>query len=313
MTVGDAITKYIAHQRYLGKRFRSEGAILTAFRKSIGNMPLCDICPAIITKFLDREGPSDETVRKKRRTLERFFRFAVARHLLKASPMPQYMRKLRPSSFTPYIYSDAELKGLLKAVPLACGRRSHIDGDTLHAFLLLLYGAGLRRSEALHLKLSDFDGPQSLIHVHATKFFKSRIVPMGADVKAVIQAHLAKRCKRGPIDLDSLLFCKRNGEPVTGSAVAAAFRRLRTIAGIRRDGGSRRQPRLHDLRHSAAVHRVIAWYRQGADMNDLLPKLATYLGHNSLSGTQRYLTMTQELLAEASLRFEAFARRGNHV
>jgi integrase len=69
---------------------------------------------------------------------------------------------------------------------------------------------------------------------------------------------------------------------------------------------------MHDLRHSAAVHRVIAWYRRDADLNDLLPKLATYLGHAGLSGTQRYLTMTQELLAEASSRFEAFAGECRH-
>lgn len=79
-----------------------------------------------------------------------------------------------------------------------------------------------------------------------------------------------------------------------------------------REGDTRNQPRLHDLRHSAAVHRVIAWYRSGADLNDLLPKLATYLGHKDLSGTQHYLTMTEELLAEASRRFEAFARGPHH-
>ena len=105
-----------------------------------------------------------------------------------------------------------------------------------------------------------------------------------------------------------LLFCQADGTPLTDSAIGAAFRRLRTIAGIKRDGGARNQPRLHDLRHSAAVHRVTSWYRSGADLNDLLPKLATYLGHKDLSGTQRYLTMTEELLAEASRRFEAFAR-----
>jgi site-specific recombinase XerD len=175
-----------------------------------------------------------------------------------------------------------------------------------------LYGAGLRRSEALKLKLSDFDGPQSLLQIHATKFFKSRIVPLGTSVSAIVRAYHAKRIKHCPTDLNSSLFCKRNGEPLTGSAIAAAFRRLRASAGIRREGGSRKQPRLHDLRHSAAVHRVTAWYRRGADINQLLPKLATYLGHKDLSGTQHYLTMTQELLAEASLRFEAFAGRSNH-
>jgi len=226
--------------------------------------------------------------------------------------MPQRVRKLGSSSFTPYIYSDTELKRLFAVIPLPCGSRAQTDEDTLRTFLLLSYGAGLRRSEALNLRLSDFDGAQSLLQVRTTKFFKSRIVPLDASVNTVLQEYLTKRRKHNSRDLDSPLFCKRSGEPLTGSAIARAFRRLRAIAGIRRDGGSRRQPRLHDLRHSAAVHRVTSWYRQGADLNDLLPKLATYLGHKDLSGTQRYLTMTPELLAEASLRFEAFARRSDH-
>jgi site-specific recombinase XerD len=260
---------------------------------------------------VDCTGTSDETVRKKRGALTNFFRFAVARQWLKAAPMPQHMRKLGNSCFTPYIYSDTELKRLFEVIPLACGQRADTDEDTLRTFLLLSYGAGLRRSEALNLRLSDFDEQQSLLQIRASKFFKSRIVPLSATVSAVTGAYRAKRIKSCPTDLNSVLFCKRNGEPMTASAIALAFRRLRASAGIRREGGSRNQPRLHDLRHSAAVHRVIGWYRRGADLNQLLPKLATYLGHKDLSGTQRYLTMTQELLTEASLRFEAFMGRGN--
>jgi site-specific recombinase XerD len=61
------------------------------------------------------------------------------------------------------------------------------------------------------------------------------------------------------------------------------------------------------MRHAFAVHRVIAWYREGADVQACLPLLATYLGHINLSGTQTYLTMTHQLLSEASLRFERYA------
>ena len=66
-------------------------------------------------------------------------------------------------------------------------------------------------------------------------------------------------------------------------------------------------PAFTILRHTFAVHRLIAWYRSGADVQRLLPGLSTHMGHISLSGTQRYLTMTPELLTEASLRFEHYA------
>jgi integrase/recombinase XerD len=149
--------------------------------------------------------------------------------------------------------------------------------------------------------------------IRGTKFFKTRIVPLGTSLNTVMKAFVAKHCSRYSKVGGSVLFSKRDGTPLTDSAISAAFRRLRTIAGIKRDGGARNQPRIHDFRHSAAVHRVTSWYRVGADLNDLLPKLATYLGHKDLSGTQRYLTMTEELLAEASRRFEAFAQGGGHV
>jgi site-specific recombinase XerD len=86
------------------------------------------------------------------------------------------------------------------------------------------------------------------------------------------------------------------------------FCRLRDAAQVRREASARYPPRIHDIRHAAAVHRLIAWYRAGADVQRLLPQLATYLGHVDLASTQHYLSMTAELLQEASLRFERYAQ-----
>ncbi len=99
----------------------------------------------------------------------------------------------------------------------------------------------------------------------------------------------------------------RTGQALAIPTVQQAFRDLRTYAGILRTDGARYQPRLHDLRHAAAVNRLIAWYRAGADVQKLLPKLSIYLGHVNLSSTQKYLTMTPELLHEASICFEQYA------
>jgi integrase len=88
------------------------------------------------------------------------------------------------------------------------------------------------------------------------------------------------------------------------------FRSLRAHAGICRGDGARRQPRLHDLRHTFAVHRLTSWYRQGADGQRLLPLLSVYLGHVHLGATQGYLRMMPELLAEANARFAHYAGKG---
>jgi integrase/recombinase XerD len=304
------VTDYIEHNRSLGKRFKGEACILHAFARSIGNTRFNKIQPAMITRFVDRQGTRDITKRRKHCVLERFFRFSVARGRLKSSPVPitEWRRSMPPR--TPYIFSEGELKRLLAAVPEATSGQSHVDAETLRTYLLLVYGAGLRRGEGCRLKLDDVDLAQSLIHVRETKFFKTRIVPLGASLKTAITPFVTKR--RNNAADDKSLFTNRKGKPLPVSAIGSVFKRLRGIAGIAREGDTRNQPRLHDLRHSAAVHRVIAWYRSGADVNDLLPKLATYLGHKDLSGTQHYLTMTEELLAEASCRFETFARGTRH-
>jgi site-specific recombinase XerD len=205
-----------------------------------------------------------------------------------------------------------ELKRLLDAVPAACAGRVPIEAAVFRTLLLLLYGAALRIGEALALTLEVVDLPAACLRIRETKFFKHRLVPLGTDLAGVLTAFVGGRAARYGAGEEAPLFCFRDGAPLSQSAVRSAFRRLRALAGVAREGGARRQPRLHDLRHAAAVHRLLAWYRNGADLQDLLPKLATYLGHGDLSATQRYLTLTPELLREASQRFEQYAMGGDH-
>jgi integrase len=88
--------------------------------------------------------------------------------------------------------------------------------------------------------------------------------------------------------------------------MAVTFRMLRNLAAIHGKKGARYRPRIHDLRHTSAVHRLETWYREKADVQRLLPQLSTYLGHVGVAETQRYLTMTPELLREANQRFERY-------
>jgi integrase/recombinase XerD len=119
MSLEHIIANYIAQQHSLGKRYSAEVTILAAFRRSISDVRLRDIRPEMISRFVDRGGSSDETKSKKFRVLSGLFRFAVTRHHLKTSPMPRCPRKRTHSSYVPYIYSEAELKRLLAAVPAA--------------------------------------------------------------------------------------------------------------------------------------------------------------------------------------------------
>jgi integrase len=134
-------------------------------------------------------------------------------------------------------------------------------------------------------------------------------VPIGPRLTAVLRTYADDRRWQGHANNRAHpFFVTRTDTAVTRGMAEAAFVRLRNSADIAREDGARYQPRLHDLRHTMAVHRLVAWYREGADVQRLLPQLATYLGHVDVAATQRYLTMTPELLEEASRRFERYTQ-----
>jgi integrase/recombinase XerD len=310
MKLSAVVSLYVIHKRALGYRFRSDEDTLQSFCRSVDDLPIKKIDPKAVLAFLNGRGRVTDYWSRKYRTLLGMYRFALARGWVTAIPLPSTIPKSTVPCFVPYIYSHDELKRLIAAIPAACGGRASIEADVYKNLLLLLYGAGLRIAEALALTMADINIDEGYLHIRDTKFFKSRLVPMGKHLKGLITEHIAKRCEPYSASTQLPLFCFRDGSPLSQSAVRSAFRRLRRHAGVLREGGTRRQPRIHDLRHTAAVHRVIAWYVSGADLQDLLPKLATYLGHVSLSSTQRYLTMTPELLRQASLCFEKYATGG---
>jgi site-specific recombinase XerD len=128
-----------------------------------------------------------------------------------------------------------------------------LEPHTLRALVLLLYGAGLRVSEAVNLTLADVDLPNALLTVHRTKFDKTRLVPLGADLHQVMAQYLSERQSAGHAQTGTApFFVLRSGAPVSIQLLELHFRHLRVYAGVQRTDGARYQPRLHDLRHNSA-------------------------------------------------------------
>lgn len=160
--------------------------------------------------------------------------------------------------------------------------------------------------------MADIDLAERVLTVRNTKFYKTRLAPIGAQLAAALTAYYVQRSTLAlPKGKDSGFLCSRSGCHLSYQHVVTLFQRIRSGAGIACPLGELRPPRRHDLRHTAAVHRVLAWYRAGKDVQQLLPYLATYLGHADIASTQRYLQMTPELLQEASLRFAVYAQCEN--
>jgi site-specific recombinase XerC len=102
---------------------------------------------------------------------------------------------------------------------------------------------------------------------------------------------------------DSAFFPAPHGGAYSTRRVYDIFRRLLCAIGISH-GGPGIGPRLHDLRATFAVHRVEAWYREGAELGAKLPSLSAYMGHLSLLGTQKYLRLTLAIFPDLARHFE---------
>jgi integrase/recombinase XerD len=306
MTIAGAVERYLTLKRSLGAVFCADARILHSFARALGNTPLDSINRDACQVFCCGTGPATRFWERKYYTLRGFFGYLVARGHLVVSPLPESSPRI-PHLFQAYVYSHEELRRLLDGTSILNTERSPLQALTFRTIILLLYGAGLRPGEALRLRCCDVDLVARLLAIWNTKFFKSRLVPIGADLcKALDTYRQVRQRLLLPAESRSVFFCTSAGLAISLARLEKVWVRLRVHAGIRRPATERWQPRLHDLRGTFAVHRVVAWYRQGVDVQACLPLLATYLGHINLSGTQTYLTMTPELLGEASQRFARY-------
>ena len=309
MTLREAIEQYISWSKALGSAFRTQADVLHQFLKSVGEEVRCDsVAVEQIRAFLAGKGPLTQTRALKYSVLSGFYRYAISRGHILSSPLPHNEPK-KPAPPPPYIYSRDDIRRLFDAIDISRKRALQFDADTFRTFLSLLYGAGLRAGETRCLTLNDVDLSGALLTVRDTKFYKSRLVPIGPQLVNVLNNYAKARATRHLANNKDLPFLvNRDGSRLAKGTVELAFQRLRRCAGIQNSCDGRQSPTLHSFRHSFAVHRLTAWYREGADVQRLLPVLSTYLGHARLVETQVYLSMTPELLQQASSRFELYAR-----
>ena len=242
----------------------------------------CHLTGRTLSRALSRIDPAAETIRWD----ERIRQEALQRHR------------------RPYIFSEHEVDCLLVTALGFPSPQSPLRPRTQHMMLVLAYCAGLRIGEIVRLDVGDFDVDDRTLDIRGTKFFKSRRLPLSDSVVATLQSYLGARKRAGaPTTSDAALFWHpgavgRYSRTRACSLLVSVLRR----AGLKPATG-RVGPRIHDLRHAFVVHRMLAWYREGINAQSRLPYLATYLGHKDINSTLVYLTITQELLQQASDRF----------
>jgi integrase len=308
MRLASAIEEFVKYRQSLGSPYKGESSRLKAFLRQTGDVELKDLRVDHTQAHLPLADGTPVTSGwfKKYETLNRFCRYAQVRGYLQNSVLPTPPRE-KPRAFVPYIYSIDDMRRLLGVPDSQHSPKSPLTPYTMRTFLLLLYGTGMRLGEAIKLTFEDINLDDALLTVRGTKFNKSRLVPVGRDVASMLRLYGERQWTGKPHDPDMPFLRTRLDSAVKHSHADHQFSWLRMEAGVLRFDNARYQPRLHDFRHTFAVNRIVAWYREGKDVQRLLPQLCTYLGHVSIDETAHYLRMTRDLLQEANNRFEQYS------
>ena len=299
------IERFLRFKRAVGCRYRDEErqlGVLDRFLASCLTPEDAVITEAIVRAYVTN---SESNGAHRLTIIRQLCRFIALEEPRTVIPPPRFLGICR-RPFIPRILTAEEGRAFLRAcLHRSPGRCSPLSGMVHGTALALLYLTGMRVGEALSLNLEDVDLSSGIIRIRQGKFGKSRFVPLAQDLTdrmgecwLFVDRSLALRPS------SACFFPGPKGSRCTKSALRYSFRKVLAEAGIPYLGKGK-GPRLHDLRHTYAVHRMMLWYEQGVDLGVNLPLLATFLGHVGLSSSQYYLRLTEDLLGGVLGRYEA--------
>ncbi len=305
-----AVERFLVHKRAVGRKYLSEQAelrLLVAFASEHGVVWLDELTPALLDDFLgSRPRSRPRSFNHLLGVVACLLDWAVSQQLLVVSPL-RARRRRGTSDRIPFLFDPAQARRLLDAAgTLPDNARAPQRGATYRTMFALCYGLGLRAGEVCGLRLGDVDVRRDLLIVRGGKFGKSRLVPHGPRIAALLGEQLERRHRDGAVNGDEPLFTFDGSRSVHPGTASQTFHQLVVTLDLPvPDGVS--PPMLHSLRHSFAVGCLLRWYREGLDPAARLHQLSTFLGHVAPSSTAVYLTITPALLEEANRRFERFA------
>lgn len=215
--------------------------------------------------------------------------------------IPQMPLNLK-SDFTPYIFTQEQITAIFKSCDTLVLQRHNTNSSlfAIPALLRILYSTGLRISEALNLKNEDVDLKKHVIKITQTKNGCARIVPICIELEEVLRQYLKYRDKLPVKNVSlpkSLFFVKNNGTIISNYSVGYYFRGLLKELGIS-PIGTGNGPRIHDLRHTFAVHALAKLAKSGENIYSIIVALSNCLGHKSIKSTDMYVRLTSTMYPE---------------
>ncbi len=302
-----SIADYLEHQRALGRAYIGEEHILRSLRDFICTADKRDVDIASFERWCASHASLTGNVRRNRqRVVRNWCLYRQRTEPLCFVPDPNRFPKPNPHKAPVIIAPVAVSRMLTAARSVKPTPDSALRPDVLRLATVLLYTAGLRRGELLRLQLGDVNAQDAVLRVRESKFHKSRWVPLSKEAGAELREYLSRRQQQWGVSATTQpLLCHgtRSCHGYTGAGLSTGLQELIEAANVR--GWDGRRPRVHDFRHSFAVQCLLRWYREGADVQSNLPKLAMYMGHVSIVSTAYYLRWIPELAQAASDRFEA--------
>ncbi len=298
-----ALEDYLALRRSLGHELADAARLLPRFVEHMEatGVEFITVEAALAWSAQPDAGPGS-TVRGRRMSAVRGF----ARFMTGVDPRtevpPAGLVPLRSRWRPPFIYRDEDVAALMAEARRSI--REPLRAATYETLVGLLAATGLRIGEALRLDRGELDWLEGVLIVRRSKFGKSRQVPLTPSTLEALEAYARRRDDLLPMPTTMAFFVSLRGTRLIHEVVQLAFRRLCDATGV--GAGAARPPRLHDLRHSFAVHSLLDWYREGLDVEARIPWLSTYLGHQDPISTYWYLSAAPELLAYAAGRLGAF-------
>lgn len=293
-----AVIDYVEMRRSLGYKLQMAPRLLSDFVTFLEEQGSDHITIPLALQWAQQNSSVSPAIWAQRLTYVRGF----ARYWSAIDPRTQIppwgLLPHRPKRARPYLYTEKEIRCLLKAARELGGFR----GLTYYSLFGLLAVTGLRISEALNLRTEDVDLSQGILVILRTKFGKSRLAPIHASTQKVLREYRQQRDQIFRQDL-SYFFVSRTGNRLDKGGTSRTFYRLSRQIGLR-EPTARHGPRLHDFRHRYAIQTLINWYRSGQDVERRLPELSTYLGHAHVSDMYWYLSTCPELMGLAVKRLE---------
>jgi integrase/recombinase XerD len=306
-SLGPVITRYLALKRALGREYRREGDIFAALDRFLADRQ-ADLTAATFATWCPTFARLAPQVRRGwMRVVRNLCLYRQRGEPTCFVPDPSTFPRPGPR-LRPYLFTREDIVRLLRAADtLRPASTSPLHRANFRLAIVLLHTAGLRRGELVRLTVGDYDPVATTLAIRASKFHKSRLVPLSDDAARELEAFLGAR-RRLPHAAAAPLLCNARGadaRPYTGAGLAQGLRRLFHRAAVRTASGG--LPRVHDLRHSFAHAALLRWYRAGVDVQSRLPALAIYIGHVSIASTQYYLSLFEPFAAAASDRFARHA------